>query len=210
MKTEKVKSRKLTNGIWDEFVIDSLIDKICLSGDDAANKFDKLLSRITEKRFEYFVFLIDTIRLFGGRTEFAHASDFDANEISEEYVYMEGNHGVEGAYHDSDSWIVIPLDRHSNWKSLETTLQHEAIHLLQHAVNRDSVGCDGMICDKVRWGSWLANALRNDWADDDDPLPLHEREAYTLMSWKATFKDWAEEVFSRALWTGWSCEVYSD
>jgi hypothetical protein len=193
-----------------------------LSGRKALERTSNLLSRITPKRFEEFRSLLDHVKFFGGKVELIHKGDFFEEEAMEEYVYAKTNEHTEkgeentvmGSYRQGDHWITIPVDVHSGWGTLETTLRHELIHLLQDVVTpfeeKSGTRPLGIITDRVKWGDYMATAFRSHCESLEDPAahPLHEVEAHTLDTWVKSVREWAEEIEKSDMWhNNWRCPV---
>ena len=151
--TEKVRSPILT-GAWDCLVEETLPQLITITGPAAIDKLDSLLRRITFNRFQEVLKLIEHIRFFGGRVVFMHSDDYDPDEREETFIYAKETGDLTlGSYCQIDHWVSIPLERHRGWGSVESTLRHELIHLLQDVTRKnDRSNPDlGMLMDRVAW-----------------------------------------------------------
>jgi hypothetical protein len=208
-----VNTKEKLDGIFDPFVEESMKGLVTLSGDGAFDTLDRLLRRITPKRLGESIELLEFIRFFGGRVEFLTEEDFDDDQLKEEWCYgNEQGRKTLGSYDQISHWVTVPLDRHKGWGTVETTLRHELIHLLQDATgkgDRTTMELE-LLTEKMRWGDDLAKSLREHHAEHgDEDFPLCEVEAHCLDTWKQCVKDWAREVQRRTeLWEGtWFCPV---
>jgi hypothetical protein len=181
-----------------------------------------MLRRISPQRWEKTTKIISDIRYFGGRVQFLCASDLDAEGLGDVWCYSNGE-GTDtmGSYNHDDCWVTLPLDRHRGWGTVETTLRHELVHLLQDATDtrpRTSVRELPLLSSKMRWGDWLAKICleehdrQKEQAENaTDVIPVAEIEAHSIDTWTKSVEDWTEEVKSRELWAEvWSCPIDID
>jgi hypothetical protein len=186
------------------------------SGRSAYHRTSKLLSRVTPKRFEEFLTLVNHVKFFGGMIEFVHKEDFTEEEVEVEFVYAKKDKEstVLGSYREGDHWITLPVDTHNGWGTVEETLRHELIHLLQDVVTPFGEGPGrplGLITDHVSWGSGIALAVRDFYNSQEDPSdnPVHEIEAHWLDTWVKCVEDWAGEIEKSSTWhNNWRCPVH--
>ena len=214
-------------GLDDPYVDENLWDLVRISGDECIEKLDKMLRRITPKRFEESVQILRTIRYFGGRTQILHRGDINDEDLKYCWCYTEGSSKTMGTYCHVDAWVTIPLDRHNGWGTVEDTLRHECFHLLQDVCDTEPRSDDRdlpLLSDKLKWGSWLAKCVHEEYdrqralADGtdgtdgtdgaNDVTPLCEIEAHTVDHWPKTFADWVSEVKKEELWAHrWYCPL---
>ena len=206
-------------GLDDPLVLETLMDTTIVSGDCCIDQLDRLLRRITPERFEKAMKLVKTIRYFGGRVRFMHREDLDEEDCEYYWCYTEEcSTDTLGTYNHCDAWVTIPLERHRGWGTVETTLRHELIHLLQDVTDTRARTDDRdlpLLSTKVRWGDWLAQICLEEHdrqealaESAEDVAPLCELEAHTLDTWVKTVDDWVQEVKDRQLWAGhWCCPL---
>ena len=207
------------DGLNDDHVFSTLVEHAIMSGDECIDQMHRLLRRITPARFEKSVKLIEAIRYFGGCVRFMHLNDLDEEDLEYCWCYTdECGTGTLGTYNHNDAWVTIPLDRHKGWGTVETTLRHELIHLLQDVTDTSYRTEDRdlpLLSSKMQWGDWLTQICLEEhdrqqaFADsDEDVTPLCELEAHTIDNWVRTVEDWTEEVKTRELWAGnWYCPL---
>lgn len=195
------------------------MDTTIVSGDCCIDQLDRLLRRVTPARFEKAMKLVETIRYFGGRVRFMHFDDLDEDDLEYCWCYTEEcSTDTLGTYNHGDAWVTIPLDRHRGWGTVETTLRHELIHLLQDVTDTRPRTDDRdlpLLSTKVRWGDWLAQICLEEHdrqealaESAEDVTPLCELEAHTLDTWGKTVLDWADEVKNRELYKNvWYCPI---
>ena len=204
------------SGLGDAHVEENLWDLVHISGDQCVEKLDKMLRRITPKRFYESVRILRTIRYFGGRIQIVHKEDLTENDLDYCWCYSENGSKTLGTYCHLDAWVTIPLDRHTGWGTVEDTLRHECFHLLQDVCDtrpRTEERDLPLLSDKLKWGGWLAELVLEEhdrqeaFADNiDDVTPLCEIEAHTVDHWPKTFADWVREVKDTELWAHrWYC-----
>jgi hypothetical protein len=211
-------------GLDDPYVDENLWDLVRISGDECIEKLDKMLRRITPKRFEESVQILRTIRYFGGRTQILHREDLGEEDLEYCWCYSERGSDTLGTYRHIDAWVTIPLDRHKGWGTVEDTLRHECFHLLQDVCDTRPRSDDRnlpLLSDKLKWGGWLAKCVHEAYdrqkASTDgtdgtdgtgDVTPLCEIEAHTVDHWPKTFADWAREIKDEELWAyRWYCPL---
>jgi hypothetical protein len=210
-------SKKLS-GLDDPHVDDNLWDLVQVSGDQCIEKLDKMLRRITPKRFYESVRILRAIRYFGGRIQILHQGDLDKEDLEYCWCYSEKGSDTLGTYRHIDAWVTIPLDRHNGWATVEETLRHECFHLLQDVCDTRPRVDDRdlpLLSDKLKWGGWLAECVLEEhdrqeaFADSaDDVTPLCEIEAHAVDTWPKTFADWVREVKKEELWAHrWYCPL---
>lgn len=200
-------------------VLETLLDNTRVSGDECIDTLDRLLRRITAARFEKTAKLIEAIRYFGGRVRFMHRDDLVDEDLDYVWCYTEEcGESTLGTYCHLDSWVTVPLDRHRGWGTVEGTLRHELVHLLQDVTDTRPRTDDRdlpLLSTKLRWTDWLANLCLEE-HDRQEALaecaeevtPLCEIEAHSLDSWEKTVLDFVEEVKRRELYAGvWSCPL---
>lgn len=190
-----MQERKL-EGCWDEEVLYRLYHKFTMSGDECVSRMDTLLKRMSVKGFQETIYLIESIRFFGGRVEFVHSEDLDEDEVKEYSSFYSSDREVLGTYCHVDSWVTIPLDKHKGWKSVESTLRHELIHLLQDVLYEGERKNDrelGTICGKVSWSESLRTWFEEIKGEHPEE-PICEIEAHILDTWKKSVRDWTEEI----------------
>lgn len=145
------------------------------TGDQAIENVLHLMGRVGPKRLSVVTRLLNGIYKLGGRVEFC--SDVDGDTL------FEGS--ATGLFCEDDQWIYLRTDHFKSWKSLEQTLAHEAVHLLQHFLfkgERDNKGGNMTIyldrCwafDGTEYHKWLEEM-------SDEETPIYEVEAYSEMS----------------------------
>ena len=197
----------------EECVMTALNGVAQLSGDAAFDRMYKLIDRIGKKRWEEFEFLLGVVRFFGGRIALIHVDDLCSCEM-DRWGVMEANEDGDittGLFRPLDTFIELPLHHFTSWVRLEQVLRHEIIHMLQHYTdpNNDCPCCRDhthLLNDSVPYGSDLASYCRKNSTED---FPDFEVEAYITMTWAKIVRGWAEEVISKGLWIGKSCDVSS-
>lgn len=207
------------NGLDDERVLETLLDTTKVSGDECIDLLDKLLRRVTAARFEKTAKLIEAIRYFGGRVRFMHRGDIEEEDLDYVWCYTEEcGEDTLGTYSHIDSWVTVPLDRHRGWVTVETTLRHELIHLLQDVTDTRPRTDDRdlpLLSTKLRWADWLADLCLKEHdrqeslaESSEDVTPLCEIEAHSIDKWVRTVDGWVQEVKDRQLWSGvWYCPL---
>ncbi len=195
------------SGFWeDERVRIQFQDIVRFSGSEAYDRLDTILRRISVKRFEQIEPILKAIRYFGGVIEFVHRDDIPEWALETEVrCYRDEGDGPMGIYIPMSSWIEIPTDRHKGWGSIEETLRHELIHLLQDVVTKDRTDpVHTLLSDHVlgSFGQYMSGEFKKASLEIGD-VPAFEVEAHTYESWKATVVDISEEVQRRTeLWEG--------
>lgn len=214
--TVNVKRRLI--GIDDDDV-EILFDSVLFSGDACVERVDQLLRRITPARFEKTARLIEATRYFGGRVRFVHREDLDEEDLEYVWCYTpDCSPTTLGTYCHVDAWITVPVDRHKGWGSIENTLRHELIHLLQDVTDTRPRTDDRelpLLSTKMKWGDWLAQICLEEHdrqeaiaESNEDVTPLCELEAHSVDTWVKTIDDWVEEVKTRELYAGaWCCSL---
>ena len=207
------------NGLDDEYVLETLMDYTLVSGDSCIELLDRLLRRITLGRFEKTVKLIEAIRHFGGVVRIMHRDDLDEDDLEYVWAYTEEcGEGTLGTYNHTESCVTVPLDRHTSWGTVETTLRHELIHLLQDVTDirpRTEDRDLPLLSSRLKWGEWLAQLCLEE-HDRQEALAEHDEEVTLLCEIEAhycdtfikTVDDWVAEVKQRELWAGnWYCPL---
>ena len=212
-------ARKKLDGLDEEVVCNYLLDSVKVSGDEAIDTLDTLLRRISPARFEKTTALVNAIRHFGGRVRFMHRDDLEDEDLNYVWCYTdECGEGTLGTYCHLDSWVTVPLDRHRGWGTVEATLRHELIHLLQDVTDTRPRTEDRdlpLLSTKLRWSDWLAELCLKEHdrqeaqaESAEEVTPLCEIEAHSVDTWGKTVLDWVEEVKRRELYAGhWYCPL---
>ncbi len=185
----------------------SLLPISQFSGEHAWDNFYNKLRRISPKRYERTAEIAKVIEFFGGIIEWCHQDDV-VEGVPHNHLVLDGSEPRQNGESKDDLLgmflphcliIEIPIHRHGGWGSVENTLRHEAVHLLQEVTDmrkpweRDS---HNLMSSHADWGKWLADHCR-EWGAKEDCPPDFEIEAYSLETWIKTFEDMAKNIMSK-------------